>query len=106
MTNRPSPPEHITLAYQVIGGPTHVFTADKFRGLHVSSSSLRTAFEEVLPALSEHVSLVYGCRVEYKIDMDFAEFERLLNEPPDTIESLTHNFVLATRSLNPGALSG
>ncbi|HEY1858699.1 hypothetical protein [Acidocella sp.] len=71
---RQNPPSKVSLVYKVVGANTHVFTTNDFRGFYVGNASLRAAFDGVARALGEHVSLVYGTKTEYVLDMSFEAF--------------------------------
>jgi hypothetical protein len=73
-----TPPPEVTLIYRELG-KTHIFTVAELRGFHVGSSSRSFVFNQLAEALSEHVSLVYGCKAQYRLEVAYEEFEARLN---------------------------
>ena len=92
------PPERIPLVYRMVG-ETHVFTADGFVGFYVGSSNLSNAFNQLAPALSDHVSTALGCQLSYSMESPFADFESHLKSA-----ATTGNFVMAHRANTSGRL--
>lgn len=88
------PPAEVTLVYREVG-KTHVFTAPDFRGFHIGSSVLKTAYEQAVIALGEHISRVYNCPASYRIERSFKEFETLLKKE----DEFASNFVFAKREM-------
>lgn len=95
MDQHRQPPNEVTLVYGV-EGKTHVFTAHKLAGFSIGSASRKTAFEQAIIALGEHISLLYGCKAEYLADMTYEEFESHLSDKSrKDADVLLSNFVVA-----------
>lgn len=78
-------PEHVELAYRVVG-KTHVFSSKGINGLvHVGSHDREKAFRDVIPALNKHVSHAYGCEAAYKSTISYADFCKHLKGEDDIL---------------------
>ena len=90
--SRANPPAKIPLAYRKVG-ETHVFTASGFTGFYMGHAELRIAYENVARALGEHVSKVSGRKVDYALEMGYADFARTLEGDGGSLP----NFITAKR---------
>ena len=96
-------PERVELAYRLVGR-THVFTAHEFRGFHIGSAELRTAFEQAAVALGEHVTNLYGLHdqpVQYKAEMTFDDFQNHLEMTTSDVDGFLRRYVVAKRAMAP-----